>query len=49
MLPGETPFVVLPDPAAGEAAGGSDAGQPPTPWYDKLWSSVAAADRPDGP
>ena len=47
VLPGETPFVVLPDPAAGDPAAGNDAGRPPTPWYDKLWSSVEDADDPD--
>jgi Septum formation initiator len=50
VLRGETPFITLPDPAAAGAApvpaGGRAA---PEPWYDKLWSSVGAADRPSTP
>jgi cell division protein FtsB len=49
VLPGETPYIVIgsqPGPDAG--ADTTPAGQPVAapPWYAKLWSSVAAADRP---
>jgi hypothetical protein len=47
VLPGETPFITLPDPAqAGAPAAANPPGQraAPEPWYSKLWSSVGAAD-----
>jgi cell division protein FtsB len=46
VLPGETPFVTLPDPAqAGAAAPATQPGPALEPWYQKLWTSVGAADR----
>lgn len=47
VLPGETPYITLPDPAqAGTTAAAAVPGQRsmPEPWYRKLWSSVGAAD-----
>ncbi|MEH0841878.1 septum formation initiator family protein [Micromonospora sp. CPCC 205711] len=47
VAPGETPVVVLNDPAgaARDAGSGRPATPPktPDPWYDTLWSSVRAA------
>jgi cell division protein FtsB len=47
VLPGELPFITLPDPAQGGApatADGSGQRAKSEPWYSKLWSSVGAAD-----
>jgi hypothetical protein len=48
ILPGEKPYVPLPDPAtAGQQQDKGPTGAlPQDPWYGKLWSSVRAADRP---
>jgi len=48
VLPGETPLVVI-DDQAGAAPGSPGAARTATaPWFDKLWSSLRAADRPAG-
>ncbi|MER7275412.1 septum formation initiator family protein [Dactylosporangium sp. NPDC000244] len=47
VLPGEKPYVVV-DPANNQATDPAElpgAPKPPRPWYDKLWSSVEAADK----
>lgn len=47
IFPGETPYVIIGgDPAAAERAD-TAATEPtkPAPWYGKLWSSLASADR----
>jgi cell division protein FtsB len=42
--PGETPFLVLKDPAGAARDAGKPVTAPPTDkWYDTLWNSVAAA------
>ncbi|AGL14600.1 enolase 1 [Actinoplanes sp. N902-109] len=44
VRPGETPLLVLNDPAgAARDAGGATATTEPGRWYDTLWGSVAAA------
>ena len=45
VRPGETPLLVLNDPAGAAAeAGGKAPAAAPDRWYDTLWSSVRAAD-----
>ncbi|MEV6924672.1 septum formation initiator family protein [Dactylosporangium sp. NPDC051485] len=47
VLPGEKPYVVV-DPAKSPETDPAElpgAPKPPRPWYDKLWSSVEAADK----
>lgn len=45
VRPGETPLLVLNDPAgAAREAGRNAPAAPPDRWYDTLWSSVRAAD-----
>ncbi len=45
VRPGEVPLLVLNDPAgAARDAGKNVPAAPAAPWYDTLWSSVAAAD-----
>jgi cell division protein FtsB len=49
VLPGETPYITLPDPATAGAPSPSSSGRSaPEQWYHKLWSSVDAADRVPG-
>lgn len=45
VSPGETPLLVINDPAAAAREAGLDpaASAEPNPWYDTLWSSIAAA------
>jgi hypothetical protein len=48
VLPGETAYITLGDPAPGAGAPGAardNDSSTPDAWYQKLWSSVAAADR----
>ena len=47
ILPGETPYVVIggdQETTESDTTGTTQPEQPP-PWYGKLWSSIAAADR----
>jgi len=45
VRPGETPLIVLHDPAGAAAEAGQKApAAAPDRWYDTLWSSVRAAD-----
>jgi cell division protein FtsB len=44
VRPGETPLVMLNNPAAAASAAGKTSAAAPDRWYDTLWSSVRAAD-----
>ena len=44
VRPGETPLLVLNNPAAAASSSGSPAAGEPDRWYDTLWNSVRAAD-----
>ena len=44
VRPGETPLVVLTNPAAAASVSGQPASGQPDRWYDTLWNSVRAAD-----
>jgi cell division protein FtsB len=45
VLPGETPLLVINDPAgAARESGGRTAPATPDRWYDTLWNSVQSAD-----
>lgn len=52
VMPGEQGYVVIPDPADGQAEAAVDQdGIPPLgngEWYERLWTSVQAADAEDG-
>lgn len=49
VRPGETPLLVVNDPAgAAQAAGQTAPAAAPDRWYDTLWSSVRAADAESG-
>jgi cell division protein FtsB len=48
VLPGEVGYTVLePDPSAA-VAGGAAGSAAPSPWYERLWASVQAADGAPG-
>jgi cell division protein FtsB len=44
VRPGETPLLVLIDPAGAAREAGTPPAAPPDRWYDTLWNSVRAAD-----